>query len=88
MGILDMWNKPSNSIKEMIEEAIQNNYDLSIKYRKFDGTLSSRIISDIEYNNAFEDEGFYNDHIKGFCNLRQEDRTFKIQRIIKAEIVK
>jgi len=87
MGILDLWNKPSKSIKETIAEAIANNYDLSIKYRKFDGTVSARIISKIDYNNDFEEDGFYEDHIKGFCSLRQEDRTFKIDRIIKAEIV-
>lgn len=83
MGILDQYNKAPNSIRDVIAKAIKNKNSLDIKYRKFDGTFSSRTISDISYNNDFEEEGFYNDHIKGFCSLRKEERTFKIDRIIK-----
>ena len=88
MGLLDLWNKPPISIKEIVAEAVKNNNSLTIKYRKFDGTVSSRKISNVSYNNVYQEDGFFNDHIKGFCNLRLEERTFKIDRIVKAEIEK
>jgi predicted DNA-binding transcriptional regulator YafY len=88
MGILDLWNKPENNIKESIKQAIENKKSLAIKYRKFDGTISSREIRNVVFNNSFEADGFHNDHIKGFCSIRNEERTFKIDRIISAEIVK
>jgi|JI7StandDraft_1071085.scaffolds.fasta_scaffold144934_2 predicted DNA-binding transcriptional regulator YafY len=88
MGILDLWNKPENNIKESIKQAIENKKSLAIKYRKFDGTVSSREIRNVVFNNSFEVDGFHNDHIKGFCSIRNEERTFKIDRIISAEIVK
>jgi predicted DNA-binding transcriptional regulator YafY len=87
MGLLDLWNKPDNSIKNVIEQAIANNEKIAIKYKKFDGTISSRKLSNIGFNNTFEADGFHNDHIKGFCSLRNEDRTFKIDRIISVELI-
>ena len=74
-------------IKQQVKNAIQRGKSIRIGYRKFDGEVSRRIVSDIDYNNSFTDDGFYNDHIKGFCHLRYEERTFKISRIISIEIV-
>lgn len=88
MGLLDLWNKPEKSIKDVINQAIDSKKDIAIKYRKFDGTVSTRQLSNIAYNNTFEAEGFHNAHIKGHCSLRDEDRTFKIDRIISVEILR
>lgn len=88
MGLLDLWNKPDKSIKSLIKQAIDNNQRLLIKYRKFDGTISSRELSEVAFNNSFEAEGYKDDHIKGQCSLRNESRTFKIDRIISAEQIK
>lgn len=87
MGILDLWNKGSKSNLEVIKQAMTENKDILIKYRKFSGEISKRKLSNIIYNNSFEDDGFHNDHIKGYCHLRREERTFKIDRIISIEIV-
>ncbi|MGN7513020.1 MAG: hypothetical protein ACTHOM_01500 [Allomuricauda sp.] len=91
MGLLDLWNKPNdegdNSTKSVIEKAITLNKPLKITYKKFNGEVSSRVLSNIAYNNSFESDGFYNDHIKGFCSLRKEERTFKIARIISVSII-
>ncbi len=87
MGILDLWNKGNKSNLEVINQAMNENKDILIKYRKFSGEISKRRLSKIIYNNSFEDDGFHDDHIKGYCHLRREERTFKIERIISIEIV-
>ena len=87
MGLLDLWNKPEKNIKNVIKQAIENKQSIAIKYRKFDGTVSNRRLSDIRYNNSFGEVGFHNDHIIGFCSLRNEERTFKIDRISSVEII-
>ena len=87
MGLLDLWNKPENSNKDVILKAINENKAIKIQYKKFDGEVSARELSNIAFNNSFETDGFFNDHIKGFCNLRQEERTFKIERIVNVTII-
>lgn len=64
------------SIKEYIDKAIREGRDITIGYQKYDGTLSKRTISNVQYSDEFGDG-----YISGFCHLRQEDRTFKISRI-------
>lgn len=64
------------SIKEYLDKAIREGLDITIGYQKYDGTLSKRTISNVQYSNEFG-EGY----ISGFCHLRQENRTFKISRI-------
>lgn len=91
MGLLDLWNKPNyegdSTPKSVIEKAMALNKPIKIKYQKYDGEVSSRELSNIAYNNSFEEDGFYNAHIKGFCRLRNEERTFKIDRILSASII-
>jgi len=87
MGILDLWNKPDNNIEEVITQAMNENKTVKIDYQKNDGEYSERIISQLRFNNDFQIDGFFNAHIKAFCHLRQEERTFKISRIKKAEII-
>lgn len=77
----------AQSIRSKIKRAISNDNDVKIEYRKYDGTSSNRRLSDISYNNEFEMEGYNNDHIKGWCHLRSEERTFKIDRIKSIEIL-
>lgn len=87
MGILDLWNKGSKSNVEVIKQAMTENKDIFIKYRKYDGEISERRLSNIIYNNSFEEDGFHNAHIKGYCHIRREERTFKIDRIVSIKIV-
>ena len=91
MGLLDLWNKRNdegdNAPKSVIEKAMALNKPIKIKYQKFNGEVSVRELSGIAYNNSFEEDGFYNNHIKGFCSLRKEERTFKIDRILSASII-
>lgn len=69
------------SIRTEIDRAIRTGKDIEIVYVKYDGTRSRRRVSDISYCNDYEDYGYENDHISGFCHLRGEDRHFKIDRI-------
>lgn len=64
------------TIKEYIDKAINSGNKVAIKYVKFDGSLSTRTISELEYSDEFGD-----DYISAFCHMRQERRTFKISRI-------
>lgn len=64
------------TIKEYIDKAINSGNKVTIKYVKFDGSLSTRTISELEYSDEFGD-----DYITAFCHMRQERRTFKISRI-------
>ncbi|SNR32526.1 hypothetical protein SAMN06265371_101282 [Lutibacter agarilyticus] len=73
--------KPTQGIRSKIRQAISNNHDIKIEYRKYDGTYSSRRLSNVSFNNEFKLDGYNNDHIKGFCHLRGEERTFRISRI-------
>lgn len=64
------------TIREYIEQAIKENKTITIKYQKYDGTFSTRKVSNIAYSDEYG-----SDYIKGYCHLRNEDRTFKISRI-------
>ena len=69
------------SIRTEIDRAIRTGKDIEIEYVKYDGTRSKRRVSNISYCNDYEDYGYENDHIRGYCHLRGEDRHFKIDRI-------
>ena len=90
MGLLDIWNKKEEDeildVRTTIDKAISENKSITIFYRNFNGEISDRSLSNISYNNKFEAKGFHNEHIKGFCSKRQEDRTFKIDRIISIKL--
>ena len=64
------------TIREYIDKAINSGNKVTIKYVKFDGSRSTRTISELEYSDEFGD-----DYISAFCHMRQERRTFKISRI-------
>lgn len=71
------------TVKEYITKAIRENKSITIKYRKFDGSISTRRLSNVEYSDEFGD-----DYIQAYCHLRNENRTFKISRIIEVDGVK
>ena len=64
------------TIREYIEQAIDEGRTIEIEYVKYDGTSSKRSISDLSYSDEYGD-----DYIVGYCHLREEYRTFKISRI-------
>ena len=67
-------------IREYINEAIQKKRDITIKYKKYDGSVSTRVLSNVEYSDEYGDS-----YIKAYCHLRHENRTFKINRIIEVD---
>ncbi|MBR4325249.1 MAG: WYL domain-containing protein [Bacteroidales bacterium] len=69
------------SIRTEIEKAIKLGKDIEIEYVKYDGTRSKRRVSDISFCNEYGAYGYENDHISGYCHLREEKRHFKIDRI-------
>ena len=61
-----------------LEQAMNEGSTIEIDYEKYDGEQSHRSISNIQYSDEYGD-----DYISAFCHLRGEDRTFKIDRILK-----
>lgn len=102
MGILDYWRNivvekenaqnvvsvvavhEQLSVAEVIKIAIQRKQKLEIDYQKIDGTGSLRVLNYISYSDEYTPYGSY---IKGVCQLRSEERTFKVARIRNAKIV-
>ena len=73
--------------KEKLNDCIENNRVVEIQYTKYNSEKSERKLSEIEYSNDFQNFGYNNDHISAFCHLRNERRTFKINRISKIRLL-
>lgn len=80
-------NTPT-SIKEELLKAVDGNHKIKILYENFNGEASERELSNLKLTDDFNDFGYEKQHIKGFCHLRNEERSFKIDRIKKIEIIK
>lgn len=65
-------------VEKEINKAIETNSTIEIEYCKYNGEISVRIISDIEYSSEFG-AGY----ISAYCHTRKEQRTFKMSRIRK-----
>ena len=81
-------NNDSASIRGEILRAINNDEKIKIVYENFNGEVKERILSNIQLTNEFDEYGYNNQHIKAFCHLRNEERSFKIDRIKKIERIK
>lgn len=83
-------NQPKNglSIKDELQKAINGNHKIKIQYENFDGEVSERELSELKMTEEFNDFGYDKQHIKGFCHLRNEERSFKISRIKNIELIK
>jgi predicted DNA-binding transcriptional regulator YafY len=67
--------------RHIIDKAILEKQRLYFTYTKYSGERSTRNVSNISYSNEYGEYGYSNDHIKGYCHTRNEDRTFRISRI-------
>ncbi len=72
---------------QVIDQAINENKPIEFNYTKYSGETSKRKVSNISYSNEYGGYGYNNDHIKGYCHLRREDRTFRISRMSNIKIV-
>jgi ATP-dependent exoDNAse (exonuclease V) alpha subunit len=81
-------NNDGASIRGEILRAISNDEKIKIVYENFNGEVKERILSNIQLTNEFDEYGYNNQHIKAFCHLRNEERSFKIDRIKKIERIK
>lgn len=82
--------KPSSTgfIRDEILKAIDGRHSIKILYENFNGETSERQLSDLKLTNDFNEFGYDKQHVKGFCHLRNEERSFKIDRIKKIELLK
>ena len=70
------------TIRALINKAIETESTIEIYYKNYDGEHSIRKLSKIDYNKDYS----IDNHIKGYCHNRKEDRTFRIDNISKASI--
>ncbi len=67
----------------ILEKAIKTNTTIEFKYRKFNGEVSHRTIDPHEMILKKNSKC-----VRGYCHLRNEDRSFKISRISSLKISK
>lgn len=60
-----------------IREAISDNFRLQISYKKFDGEITERLITPLNF--LKQKNKLY---LEAFCHLRNERRTFKLSKIV------
>lgn len=70
------------TIEQIIKRAIEDKLTLEIDYAKNSHEKSSRVISDVSISSEYG-VGY----ISAYCHMREEQRTFKISRIVDARIV-
>lgn len=77
----------STPIIEELLKAINGNNKIKILYENFNGESSERQLSDLKLSEDFNDYSYDKQHVKGFCLLRNEERSFKIDRIKRVELI-
>ncbi len=70
-----------DQIKSLIERAIAGNEVIRITYQDFQGNITIRDISPFEWTDFDEKK------VRAFCHLRQEERSFSVLNIQKAEYI-
>ncbi len=70
------------TIQQIISRAIEDHLTLEIDYAKSSFEKSTRTISEVSISTEYG-VGY----ISAYCHMRQEQRTFKISRIVDARIV-
>ena len=71
-------------IFEALQDAILQNSSVSIKYRKYTGTMTTRTIDPKRFVLVERHSSKYHRIcVSAFCHLRQDDRTFAVYRIEK-----
>ncbi|MEW6040676.1 MAG: WYL domain-containing protein, partial [Elusimicrobiota bacterium] len=66
----------------IIEEAIKNRRKIHIKYISSEGKLSERVVEPKEV--VFKCNALY---LIGYCHLRGEERSFKLERFLRVELI-
>jgi uncharacterized membrane protein YhaH (DUF805 family) len=75
------------TIRARAMRAIREGRDIIISYTKYNGEHSKRRVSNVELlSNDYAEWGYSNAHIRGYCHLRNEERTFRISRIKNLEV--
>lgn len=74
--------------KEVINVAVDNNCKVEISYRNYNREKSIRQLSNVTYSDESGNQsGSNKNYISAFCHLRNEQRTFKLNRIEKIRLV-
>ena len=76
------------TFNEVIKESVYNKCMVEISYKNYNQEKSIRQLSNVGYSDEFGNHhGSNNNYISAFCHLRNEQRTFKLNRIEKIRLV-
>ncbi len=76
------------TFNEVIKESVSKNCRVEISYKSYNQENSIRQLSNVEYSNEFQKHHGNNyDYISAYCHLRNDKRTFKLDRIEKIRLV-
>lgn len=75
-------NSDYYDIQNLISIAVEKKYSVQMTYTNYDLITSERKVDNLQYTEEFIIDGYeYKEHFKGYCLLRNEERSFKISRI-------
>jgi predicted DNA-binding transcriptional regulator YafY len=75
------------TIKEIIALVIENNYEAIIRYVNYNTEYRERKLSNIRYANEEDNHMYLNQsHINAYCHYREENRDFKVERIVAIKL--
>ena len=73
---------------EVINDSVSNNSRIEISYKSYNKKKSIRQLSNIEYSNEYQKHHRNSyDYISAYCHLRNDQRTFKLNRIEKVRFI-
>ncbi len=73
---------------ETIRKVIDNNYRAEISYENYNQKKSVRQLSNVEFSDEFQKHrGSNYGYISAYCHLRNDKRTFKLNRIKKIRLI-
>jgi hypothetical protein len=76
------------TFNDVILESISKNRKVEISYQNYNQNNSIRQLSNIQYSNEFQKNNkSQHQYISAYCHLRNETRTFKLNRIEKIRFV-
>jgi ATP-dependent DNA helicase PIF1 len=78
-------NEPTQVIKDKIINAIEKELHVFIEYQNTNGGTSQRELSNISFPDETDKKFVSRNLITAFCHLAEEERTFRIDRILSIE---
>lgn len=79
-----------DTISDLMKIAVEKKYYLRIQYKNLNGENSMRTLKDLKIHVTLEDNGTGPEeveYLEGYCHFRKAIRYFKVDRIIKIQVL-